>query len=82
MPVLVGEQSTLNEEVNECCLCGLSLGSIVLAPGEAQTLTIHVDDAVCTNGVLFSMAGMLGEVTTQNFVAPSGSGGHRPALIS
>lgn len=32
-----------------------------LQPGDEQTLTITVDDAICPDGPLFSMASMLGE---------------------
>lgn len=70
---LVADQSTLTEEVNECCLCGLDFGSTVLAPGDSQTMTISVDDTICLNGPLFSMASMLGEVTVRSLFLALGS---------
>lgn len=42
-------------------MCGLEVGSGELFPGDELTMTIAVDDAICSNGPLFSMAAMIGE---------------------
>lgn len=55
----MGEQRSFGAEVNECGLCGLEVGSVELEPGDMLAMTISVDDNVCSDGVLFSMAGML-----------------------
>lgn len=57
----VAEQSDLLSEVNECCLCGLAVGSGEVEPGNEVTMTITVHDEVCPNGPMFSMAAMIGE---------------------
>lgn len=62
MPSSVGEQLTLREEVNECCLCGLAFGQAQLAPGDTDVFTITLNEQVCPDGALFSMASMLGEI--------------------
>lgn len=59
--VSVGEQALQDDENVIENLCALTFGQDPLAPAGEEWFTLLVDENICSDGIFFSMASMLGE---------------------
>lgn len=60
--VLFCEQAFQYDDDVAPFLCGFTSGSEALLPGGEEWFEVTLDDKICPDGALFTLAGMLGEL--------------------